>query len=167
MADMTLVDQWRPRLRHLLAPEAALATAALGSAALGSAAPAFERGWPRYPDALVLNALAFHDELRAGLRRAGIGDARRILDAGCGPGLISLILAEIGGGEVVAVDMQQAMIEFARGLPPPVRGSVRFDEADATALPFADASFDAVLLGDVWLPSLLKEARRSPGPAVA
>lgn len=70
-----------------------------------------------------------------------------VLDVGCGPGTITLGLAEsVAPGEVVGVDLQEAMVDRARALAAE-RGiaNVRFDLADAYELPFSDRSFDAAL----------------------
>jgi SAM-dependent methyltransferase len=70
----------------------------------------------------------------------------RLLDAGCGPGSITLGLAErVAPGEVVGIDADPAALEYARGLAAE-RGitNVRFESGDAYALPYDDASFDAV-----------------------
>jgi len=47
------------------------------------------------------------------ITRARIGAGMRVLDAGCGPGRLSIPIArQVGaGGEVVALDVQQAMLE--------------------------------------------------------
>ena len=71
----------------------------------------------------------------------------RVLDVGCGPGTITLGLAEaVAPGEVVGVDLQEHLIERARALAVE-RGvaNVRFDLADTYQLPFAAGSFDAAL----------------------
>jgi ubiquinone/menaquinone biosynthesis C-methylase UbiE len=71
----------------------------------------------------------------------------RILDVGCGPGTITLGLAEaVAPGEVVGVDLQQSLVERARVLAAE-RGiaNVRFERADAYELPFRDGAFDAAL----------------------
>ena len=71
----------------------------------------------------------------------------RLLDVGCGPGSITLGLAEaVAPGEVVGVDLQPAQVEQARALAAE-RGvaNVRFEVASAYALPFPDAAFDAAL----------------------
>ncbi|MYA50132.1 MAG: class I SAM-dependent methyltransferase [Chloroflexi bacterium] len=69
-----------------------------------------------------------------------------LLDCGCGPGSITLGLAEVlAPGEVVGIDRDASRIEIAeqstseRGV-----ANVRFQTADVHELPFADASFDAV-----------------------
>jgi ubiquinone/menaquinone biosynthesis C-methylase UbiE len=70
----------------------------------------------------------------------------RVLDAGCGPGSITIGLAEavMPDGEAVGVDMDAESLAMARTLANE-RGvaNVRFEEASIYALPFADASFDA------------------------
>ena len=70
----------------------------------------------------------------------------RILDIGCGPGFyIPELLEQVGPeGAVVGVDGSASMLALAAQRS---EGStnVEFHEADATALPVADASFDAAL----------------------
>ena len=71
----------------------------------------------------------------------------RLLDAGCGPGSITLGLAKcVAPGEVVGIDVSGERIEQARGLAAERGGrgtNVRFEEADVYALPFEDATADA------------------------
>jgi len=74
--------------------------------------------------------------LAAGRVRRGT----RLLDAGCGAGLVAL-LAALRGAEVAAVDAAPALLAIARERLP--EADVR--EADLEALPYADAAFDAVL----------------------
>ena len=70
----------------------------------------------------------------------------RVLDIGCGPGSITLDLAQrVAPGEVVGVDASEAVVGLARQAAVDA-GDVgtRFEVADAMALPFADDSFDVV-----------------------
>ena len=70
----------------------------------------------------------------------------RVLDVGCGPGGITVGLAEaVAPGEAVGVDFQSAQVEQARALAAE-RGvaNARFEVGDAYQLPFPDGSFDAV-----------------------
>jgi ubiquinone/menaquinone biosynthesis C-methylase UbiE len=67
----------------------------------------------------------------------------RVLNAGAGAGSFSLRLAE-NGFDVTSVDTSSAALEVLRGR---VTGEVT--RADVTALPFADAAFDAAVLGEV------------------
>jgi ubiquinone/menaquinone biosynthesis C-methylase UbiE len=73
-----------------------------------------------------------------------VGDSDRILDLGCGAGRTSVALAELGL-EVVGVDLSEAMVEAARDQASLAAVEIEFHVMDATALTFADASFDAVL----------------------
>jgi demethylmenaquinone methyltransferase/2-methoxy-6-polyprenyl-1,4-benzoquinol methylase len=84
-----------------------------------------------------------------GLVRARPGE--RWLDVACGTGDLTLRLARRAapGGEVVGVDLSPAMLAVARrkvqALPP--GATVRLLEANALALPFADATFDGAVIG--------------------
>src|SRR4029077_5283180 len=67
------------------------------------------------------------------------------LDVGCGPGTITLGLAQlVAPGEVIGIDIQTSLIERAASLEK-ARGqtNLRFEHADLYALPFADRCFDA------------------------
>ena len=69
----------------------------------------------------------------------------RVLDLGCGPGSITLGLAEaVAPGEVVGVDLQPEQVEQARALDA-ARGVInaRFEVAEVYRLPFPDGAFDA------------------------
>jgi SAM-dependent methyltransferase len=71
--------------------------------------------------------------------------AGRVLDVACGPGIVTSALAE-GAQEVVALDLTPQMLEQARERCAKAgRTNVVFKEGSATALPFADATFDAVV----------------------
>jgi ubiquinone/menaquinone biosynthesis C-methylase UbiE len=70
-----------------------------------------------------------------------------VLDCGCGQGSITLDLAElVAPGTVVGVDMDVSQLEIARQAATE-RGitNVSFQQGNVYALPFADATFDAVL----------------------
>ncbi len=69
-----------------------------------------------------------------------------LLDCGCGPGSITLGLAgALAPGEVAGIDSDASRIEIAeQSASERGTANVRFQTADVQALPFADASFDAV-----------------------
>ena len=71
----------------------------------------------------------------------------QLLDCGCGPGTITLGLADIvAPGKVVGVDREPSQVERARALADEYRvPNVAFDVADLFRLPFPDASFDVVV----------------------
>jgi SAM-dependent methyltransferase len=78
---------------------------------------------------------------------AFIGDlnGRRVLDAGCGEGYNTRILAR-RGARVTGVDISERMIELAREAERAERLGIRYERASYADLgPFADASFDAVV----------------------
>jgi demethylmenaquinone methyltransferase / 2-methoxy-6-polyprenyl-1,4-benzoquinol methylase len=66
----------------------------------------------------------------------------RVLDACCGTGDLALA-GRAAGGEVLGVDFSEAMLERARRKAP----EIEWVQADASALPFPDESFDAVTVG--------------------
>ena len=66
----------------------------------------------------------------------------RVLDACCGTGDLA-IGARKRGAEVVGLDFSAAMLERARRKEP----GIEWVQADALALPFPDASFDAATVG--------------------
>lgn len=65
---------------------------------------------------------------------------RRVLDAGCGEGYGSAILAT-KAASVVGIDLERDVIDHAAERYP----SVRFEAGDLSALPGPDGSFDAVV----------------------
>ena len=73
---------------------------------------------------------------------ARIRPGRRVLDVACGTGIVARTAADRvdPGGAVTGIDTNEAMLTVARRVGP----EVDFRCADAAALPFDDASFDAV-----------------------
>jgi SAM-dependent methyltransferase len=133
-------SQWDALLPRLAAR---YCTIALGGAHLGVVATLEERGHTRgYLD--VVAAVADALDLRPG---------RRVLEVGCGSGVLCRWLARRIGGDtpVVGVDVNRYFLREAAALAAQegLAGRIDFREGDATALPFADASFDAVLSATV------------------
>jgi SAM-dependent methyltransferase len=73
------------------------------------------------------------------LDAARVTSGTRLLDAGCGAGLLAL-LASLRGAQVTALDASPGLLAIARQRLP--GADVR--EGDLESLPFADACFDAV-----------------------
>lgn len=73
------------------------------------------------------------------LDAARVTPGTRLLDAGCGAGLLAL-LASLRGARVTGLDASVALLAIARERLP----EADMREGDLEALPFADASFDAV-----------------------
>jgi SAM-dependent methyltransferase len=77
----------------------------------------------------------------------------RVLDVGCGPGSITLGLAEVvAPGAVVGIDLQPAQVEQARA-EAATRGvtNVSYEVADLYTLPFPDGAFDAAFAHTVLI----------------
>jgi ubiquinone/menaquinone biosynthesis C-methylase UbiE len=68
----------------------------------------------------------------------------RVLDVACGTGNLSLPAARLGA-VVTGVDIAPNLLEQARATAKREALVVQFDEGDAENLPYADASFDAVI----------------------
>ena len=64
-----------------------------------------------------------------------------VLEIGCGPGHIIKMIAD-RGAVAVGVDLSPEMIRVAKQL----HSNIQFEVANAESLPFADDSFDAVLI---------------------
>jgi ubiquinone/menaquinone biosynthesis C-methylase UbiE len=94
------------------------------------------------------------------------GAPRRVLDVGTGTGLAAGLAAErFPEAEVVGVDLSPRMIEIAKRNHG--GGNVRFEVADASALPFGDDAFDlAVLLNMIPFPDELARVLE-PGGTLA
>jgi ubiquinone/menaquinone biosynthesis C-methylase UbiE len=81
-------------------------------------------------------------------QRAGVENARRVLDVGCGTGaLLGELSARVQGGSVHGLDLQRDHLVLAMRNNP----AVSFVQADALALPYPDGSFDLALCHFVLL----------------
>ncbi len=87
------------------------------------------------------------------VRRIGIAPGSRVLDVGCGAGQLALIAAR-SGAAVTGCDIATNWIQRARARAKAEGLNVVFEEGDAEALPYADASFDVVasLIGAMFAP---------------
>jgi len=75
----------------------------------------------------------------------GFSGKERVLDSGCGPGLVSLYLSEFVG-QIVGVDLTPSMVQLAAetALKSAI-GNASFFQGDMTALPFPADCFDAAV----------------------
>ena len=107
------------------------------------------KGYAGYVDTAYLALAAEHARQDKELSYAAmrVQPGFRVLDVGCGPGSDTITLAGLVGeaGAVVGVDYDQEMLAEAdrRAAEAGVAGRVRHLQADAAALPFEDAFFDA------------------------
>jgi ubiquinone/menaquinone biosynthesis C-methylase UbiE len=100
---------------------------------------------------------------------AQLGAGRAVLELGCGDGFFTARLGEASGARVIGVDVSPDLLAAARERLP----AAEFVRADAHRLPFAAASFDAVVgssvLHHLEPSTALAEARRvlKPGGRIA
>ncbi len=73
-------------------------------------------------------------------RRAGLIRARRVLDVGCGTGVVTLEMARRTRGTVVGLDIDPAMLELARARG----GRASYERGDALELHYPDEHFEIV-----------------------
>ena len=97
--------------------------------------------------------------------RVAAASPRRVLEIAAGTGVVTRVLRELlpASVEIVATDLNQAMLDVAAKTVH--SGKVEWRQADAMALPFPDASFDAVVcqFGAMFFPDKAKayaETRR-------
>jgi SAM-dependent methyltransferase len=73
-------------------------------------------------------------------RRANLLRAERVLDVGCGTGVITQELARRTRGKVIGVDIDLQMLAFAQGSA----AGVTYEQGDALDLCYGDGHFDVV-----------------------
>jgi SAM-dependent methyltransferase len=96
------------------------------------AAASYDRFMGRYSGPLAVAFAAF----------AGVGDADRVLDVGCGTGVLTAeLVRRLGAGRVTAVDPSEPFVAAMRDRFP----LVELRRAPAEALPFGVATFDVAL----------------------
>ncbi len=102
----------------------------------------------------------FGDRERALVDLLHVGDGQTLLEIGCGEGGNLFHLAQRSGGKLFGIDRSPTKAEFARQ-----NTGAEVLTGDGAELPFADATFDFVLIRDVLHHAidphaLLTEARR-------
>lgn len=86
------------------------------------------------------------DAIEHAVERLQPRSGERILDLATGTGWASRIVAErFPGAKVTGADIAEQMLEYARATAATRRLDIEYRHADAERLPFADASFDAVV----------------------
>lgn len=127
-------SQWDPLLPALAERYHVIS---LGGAFLGSVATLEERA-----------RSGFGQAVRGWLDDVAPRPGERILDVGCGSGIISRWIARrTGAAGIVAVDINRYLMREAASLAAVegVASQILFQEGNATSLPFPDASFDVTV----------------------
>jgi SAM-dependent methyltransferase len=93
-----------------------------------------------------ISSIEFVDRLK-------INRGERILDVACGTGNSAIPAAKLGGN-VVGIDIAPNLVEQARVRALEEGLKIQYDEGDAEALPYEDASFDKVItmFGAIFAP---------------
>jgi SAM-dependent methyltransferase len=96
----------------------------------------FEQSYERMAERLRLNDVVPSD----------LFGGKEVLDAGCGAGNYSAAIARSGASRVVAIDINEEALEFARAKAAqvPYGGNLDYRFGSACDIPLPDASFDMV-----------------------
>ncbi len=81
------------------------------------------------------------------VRSVEVGEGDAVVDVATGTGFAARIAAETVGpdGRVAGIDINQAMVAFAKALSAETEDGIEWSEASALELPFEDGSFDAAI----------------------
>jgi demethylmenaquinone methyltransferase/2-methoxy-6-polyprenyl-1,4-benzoquinol methylase len=119
---------------------------ASGTLEAGQVRAMFDRIAGPYDAMNTLMTAGLHHRWRErAVELAAVGPGARVIDVATGTGDLAIALARAvaPGGEVVACDFSEPMLERARAKAP----ELRFEWADALALPYASDRFDAATVG--------------------
>ncbi len=132
-----------------------------------------------YLENLLTTARLREPALKAAVQALNLPKGSAGLDAGCGSGLLSLLLAEELGteGHVTGIDISREFLTYGERIVQDAGlvEQISFKEGSLKAIPFADSSFDWVWSSDCvgygpWEPMpLLEELKRvtKPGGTLA
>jgi ubiquinone/menaquinone biosynthesis C-methylase UbiE len=109
-----------------------------------------------------LGPVMFDPYARDLVARLEVPPGATVLEIACGTGIVTRRLRDhlAPASRIVATDLNDAMIDYARRKFRPEE-NIEWKTADATELPFADESFDAVVcqFGIMFFPDKLRAAR--------
>lgn len=139
-----------------------------------SATPDYSMG---FGEEIIAHQMRHRAQTNAAYLLPYLKPGQRVLDFGCGPGAISMGLAEAvaPGGEMHGIDMEESQIESARAMAKEHGvANATFHVGDVTDLPFADAFFDVAYCHNVLMhvpdtQAVLAEVKRvlKPGGIIA
>jgi len=134
-------------------------TVRAGAAQMSNSKTFYTDHWREIEDERIARyeqMFVWRDQQRILLEGADMKPGQRVLDVGCGPGFFALGLADIVGpeGQVDGVDINARFVADATRRAD--RRNVRFHHLTDHRLPFADATFDRVILKNVleYVPDL-------------
>ena len=99
-----------------------------------------KQGWAHFAPMEMITTMP----AAALVKFAGVRAGQRVLDVGCGTGVVAITAAR-AGAQVNALDLTPELIESARQNGQLAEVQVDWREGDVESLPFADAAFDIVL----------------------
>jgi ubiquinone/menaquinone biosynthesis C-methylase UbiE len=76
---------------------------------------------------------------------AGLPDGAAVLEVAPGPGYLAIEVAKLADFQVTGLDISRTMVQIAREHAAAAGVPVDFEHGDATAMPFADGSFDLIV----------------------
>ena len=97
-------------------------------------------GWTHFAPLEALTTLVAPHLVRHARVQAG----QRVLDVGCGTGVVAVTAARLGA-RVTGLDLTPALLERARENAQIAGVGIDWREGDAESLPFGDAEFDVVV----------------------
>lgn len=157
---------WLALLGDLVPHDELVATASRGAACPEWQRLRRESFWPR----LVLLQLAHEAELREVMHHVGVGTGPRVLELGCGAGMLSRLLMMEGAVSVDGLERDDSALPlWEKVVGAGYAGQVKLHTGRlAGPYPFADDSFELVWLSGYWFPRVLPELRRvlRPGGAI-
>lgn len=108
-----------------------------------------KQGWASF---VTVEALTIPQAARL-VRHAKIRSGEKVLDVGCGTGVVAITAASLGA-HVVGLDLTPELLERARENARISELSVEWHEGDAEHLPFNEAQFDVVVsqFGHIFAP---------------
>jgi ubiquinone/menaquinone biosynthesis C-methylase UbiE len=84
------------------------------------------------------------EALRLALARCSLPSRPRVLEVGCGTGILTAALAAaLATAQIIASDLDERLLAVARSRCPEAR--IHFERQDAAALPYATRSFDLAI----------------------
>jgi cyclopropane fatty-acyl-phospholipid synthase-like methyltransferase len=109
----------------------------------------FHFGYFPRGDETLSEAHDAHTDLVAAL--AELGEGQRVLDIGCGLGAPGVRMAQRHGCEVTGINISREQVRQGREMiaEQGMAGRVAIEHGDARRLPFAEASFDAIVCVEV------------------